>query len=239
MSVEVGWLGIMREIKNNAYYKEPLTIRLYLHLLIDANFVDAPWKGELIKKGQKVTSIENLSLETGLTIKQVRTALEKLIKGKYLVKKATNKYTLLTLVEYDIITYNVNDEYRPTANQRQTNGKLKATIEESNNINKEKNKELKRVSNKNSLSHFDFLNLNFNKEVLELVTKFEPKITDWDMLVKKFNLKKVDKFGVAHFESYIDNWMDNLDKRNSNISKNSNQKITGNIEPKRIVFKGY
>lgn len=239
MSVDVGYLAILRDIKNNEYYKEPLTMRLYEHLLIDANFKDAFWKGELIKRGQKVTSIHNLSIETGLTIKQVRTALDKLIKGKYLAKKTTNKYTLLTLVEYDIITFNAIDEGKPTANQWQTKDKQRATIEESNNKKKERNKEIERVSNKNSLSHFDFLKLNFQKEVLELETKFKPKIPDWDMLVKKFNLKKVDNYGVVLFESYIDKWMDYLDKRNSNTMNNNNQKITGNIEPKRKVFTGW
>ena len=119
MSVEVGYLGIMRTIKDNEYYKEPLTMRLYEHLLIDANFKDGYFRGQLIKRGQTAKSIENLSLETGLTIKQVRTALDKLIKGKYIAKKGTNKYTLLSLLEYDIITFNPTYEGEQKANKGQ------------------------------------------------------------------------------------------------------------------------
>lgn len=216
MSVEIGYLGIMRSIKDNEYYKEPLTMRLYEHLLIDANFKDGFFKGQLIKRGQTVKTIENLSLETGLTIKQVRTALDKLIKGKYLFKKATNKYSLLTLIEYDTITFNPTYEGKPKASQRQTEGKQKATIEESNNYNKEKNKEIERV-NKN-LSPFDFLKLNFEKELLELVTKYKPKIFEWDFCIKKFNHCKKPLITIIVLEGWLMNWIINQSSNSTNIN---------------------
>lgn len=219
MSVDVGYLAIMRDIKNNEYYKEPLTMRLYEHLLIDANFKDAFWKGELIKRGSKVTSVNNLSLETGLTIKQIRTALEKLIKGKYLAKKTTNKYTLLTLLEYDTITFNSIEEGKPKANKRQANGKPTAIIEESNNINKEKIKEIERVNN--NLSHFDFLKLNFEKELLELVTQYKPKIIDWDFCIEKFNnWQYKEPVTIFNFKK----WLKDEFKPLSNNSNNSRPK---------------
>ncbi|MFA9191358.1 hypothetical protein AAGV28_08265 [Flavobacterium sp. FZUC8N2.13] len=235
MSVDVGYLAIMRDIKSNEYYKEPLTMRLYEHLLIDANFKDAFWKGELIKRGQKVTSVSNLSLETGLTIKQVRTALDKLIKGKYLVKKTTNKYTLLTLVEYDIITFNAIDEGKQTANQRRTNGKPTATIEESNNINKEKSKEIERVSNKNALSHFDYLELNFNKELLNLIADYKPKIYDWDFCIEKFNDMNFNRITVTTLKKWLKDEFDWQNKSSNSINQNEkNIKLPQN---KRILFR--
>ena len=214
MSVEVGYLGIMRTIKDNEYYKEPLTIRLYEHLLIDANFKDGFFKGQLIKRGQTAKSIDNLSLETGLTVKQVRTALDKLIRGKYLSKQGTNKYTLLTLLEYDIITFNPIYEGKPKANKGQTKGKQRATIEESNNNNKEINKEIESVNS--DLSHFDFLDFHFKKELLEVVSKYKSKINDWDFCIKKFNNWKYEEsISIINLEKWlIDEY--NYQTKNSN-----------------------
>ena len=209
MSVDIGYLAIMREIKENEYYKDPLTMRLYEHLLIDANFKDSFWKGILIKRGQKVTSLQNLSSETGLTIKQVRTALDKLIKSNYVVKKGTNKYTLLTLVEYESITLSLDDEGKQMANKRQTKGKQRATIEESNKNNKENKLKIESESNKNSLSSFDFLNSKYENEMTLLIKKYKSKINDWDFLIGKFNFKieVSEKLKPVVFESYLKNWI--------------------------------
>jgi hypothetical protein len=91
--------------------------------------------------------------------------------------------------------------------------------------------------NLKTLSHFDFLNFKFNKEVLALVTEYKPKIEDWDMLVKKFNLKKVDQFGVVHFESYIDKWIKNNNSNSSNF--NQNEKDIKQAQSTRKIFTGY
>lgn len=223
MSVEVGYLGIMRTIKDNEYYKEPLTMRLYEHLLIDANFKDGYFRGQLIKRGQTAKSIDNLSLETGLTIKQVRTALDKLIKGKYIAKKGTNKYTLLTLLEYDTITFNPTYEGEQKANKGQTKGKQRATIEESNNNNNEINKEIVRVNS--SLSHFDFLNLNFKNESLQLISEYKPKIIDWNFCIEKFNNHPYKNVSITTFKAWL--------KREFEHQNKNDIKTT---EVKRILF---
>jgi hypothetical protein len=129
-----GFIMLNKEIKRHEYYTDIKIMHLYIHLLLDANFTDSNWKGQIIKRGQKATSVNSLVIETGLTIKEVRTGLDKLIKGNYLVKKGTNKYTLLTLTEYEYLTNNIVDEGKQKTNKRQTKDKPTATIEEVNNI---------------------------------------------------------------------------------------------------------
>jgi hypothetical protein len=235
-----GYLMLNKEIKRHEYLTDYKTFHLFLWLLLDANFLDANFKGIPIKRGQKMTSLNSLVIETGLTEREVRTALEKLIKSNHIIKKTTNKNTLLTVVEYEYYTGLNESKDKPTTNQRQTNDKRKTnqrqtkdkpttTIEKYNNLN---NKELKKIERVvKNLSHFDFLKLNYEAEVLELVTKYKPKINDWDSLVKKFNLKKVDKFDIGHLEIFIDNWLKNAINFKNINSKNDNQNDNNNEIP--------
>ena len=137
-----GWIKLHRKILDWEWYTDAPVRILFEHLLLTANYEDKKWKGIEIKRGQKVTRIGHLSEETGLTIRQVRTALQKLEKTKNVTSKATNKYTLVTIENYDL--YQSYNDYATSnvANKRQTND---------NNIrNKEyKNKKIYPIANFN------------------------------------------------------------------------------------------
>lgn len=51
-----------------------------MHCLLKANWKETTWHGIQLKPGQFITSLSSLSKETGLTVKQVRTALDHLMK---------------------------------------------------------------------------------------------------------------------------------------------------------------
>ena len=70
---------------------------LYSFLLINANYESS----DIIERGQILTSTPAISAATGLTEKQVRTAVDKLIAAKLISKKATKHYTIFTLLNYD------------------------------------------------------------------------------------------------------------------------------------------
>lgn len=135
-----GWIKLHRKILDWEWYNDINVKVLFLHLLLTANYEDKKWQGITIKRGQKVTSIGHLAEETGLTIRQVRTALQKLEKTKNLTSKTTNKFTLVTIENYgfyqsynDFVTSNVT-------NERQTND---------NNIKRKKNKKIYKLSDFN------------------------------------------------------------------------------------------
>ena len=74
-----GFITLHRQILDWEWYKDVNTAFLFIHLLLSANFVDAMFKGKLIKRGQLVTSLSHLSTETGLSVQQTRTALSHLV----------------------------------------------------------------------------------------------------------------------------------------------------------------
>ena len=73
-----GWVKLHRQLENWEWYTDVPVKVLFLHCLIKANFEDKKWRGIEIKRGQFITSISNLAIETGLSVSQVRTALNKL-----------------------------------------------------------------------------------------------------------------------------------------------------------------
>lgn len=150
-----GWIKIHRKMLDWEWYEDTNTVRLFLHIILKANFEDKKWRGSVIHRGQLVTSVSDLSFETNLTIKQVRTCLDRLISCGAVGKQTTNKYTLLTICNYE--SYQQNElangkqegkqEGNPTANKGQTKGKQKATTKEY-----KESKELKEIKNNNTLT---------------------------------------------------------------------------------------
>lgn len=85
-----------------------------------------------IKRGQFVSSYWKLSKENGLWIQQIRTAIDKLKSTNEITSKATNKYTLFTVVNYsdyqDIEIDNNKQDNKQNNNQVTTNNNNKNNI---------------------------------------------------------------------------------------------------------------
>lgn len=73
-----GFISLHRKILDWEWYDDINVFRLFTHLLLTANWTTAKWHGIEILPGQRITSRETLSKETGLSTQQVRTALKKL-----------------------------------------------------------------------------------------------------------------------------------------------------------------
>ncbi len=116
------------------WYDDLYMFRLFMHLLLKANYRDKEWHGTIIKRGQLVTSLGHLSTETGLSYRNVRTCLDKLEKTGEIVRQATNKFTIITVCKYGKYQQAPADERqttdKQTTNKRQTNDKqLTTTID--------------------------------------------------------------------------------------------------------------
>ena len=228
-----GYLMLNKEIKRHEYFTEYKTFHLFFWLLSDANFIEGNCNGILVKRGQKLTSLNSLIIETGLTEREVRTALEKLIKGNHIVKKATNKNTLLTVVEYEFYTGSTEAKDKPITRQQQTKGKPTTTIEEFKNTKKEISKEIERVNS--DLSHFDFLNLNFKKELLLLVNEYKPKIYEYKRCIEKFNDTNKKHISIIVLKSWFDNWIDNQSKKSNNANSLDQNEIDANHPSRKKI----
>ena len=79
-----------------------------------ANWKDARWRGIEVKRGQFVTSIGKLAKESGLTVQQTRTALNHLISTHELTHSTTRKFSVITVVSYDLYQGDQHSEQQTT-----------------------------------------------------------------------------------------------------------------------------
>lgn len=115
-----GWIKLHRGFTKFEWYQDANTMRVFLHLLITANHKEAKWQGNVIGRGQLITSREHLSRDLGLTVQVVRTSLLKLEKSENVTIKTTNRFTSISICNYD--TYQSADvAINPPVNQQITN----------------------------------------------------------------------------------------------------------------------
>jgi len=96
-----GWIKIYRKMLDWEWYKDGNTKDLFLHLLLTANREDKTWRGVKVERGQSLTSRATLASETGMSEGQVKRSLAKLIATNNLTIKATNKYTIITVCNFE------------------------------------------------------------------------------------------------------------------------------------------
>lgn len=123
------------------WYDDTNVVRLFLHLLLTANYEDKSWHGITIKRGQLLTSIQTLAEQTHLSFQQTRTALSKLKSTSEITSKSTNSYTLITICKYDDYQTQENSEQQTDnirVNNQITNEQQATQQTDNNNIrNKE------------------------------------------------------------------------------------------------------
>jgi len=122
---ESGWIKMHRKLKNWRWYKDQATKALFLHLLLEAE-----WIGE--NRGQVITTESDLEKEIGLSRQQIRTAMKHLLSTGEITKKVTNgltnkvtdKRTVITIENYSLYQgddVGCNQEDNQQANHDSTN----------------------------------------------------------------------------------------------------------------------
>ncbi len=138
----VGWIKLYRKFLEWEWYTDSKMVHLFIHLLLSASIEERKWKGIVLERGQLATTAAELSKKTGLTARNLRTCLEKLQKSEIIDTKTTNKYTLITICNFE--SYQAQEESdrqtpdnQPT-NNRQTTDKrpTNASAEERKNVRK-------------------------------------------------------------------------------------------------------
>lgn len=122
------------------WYSNINVCRLWIHMLIKANWKDGRFMGEEIKRGSFVSSLPKLSDETSLTIQEIRTCLKHLKSTGELTVKTFSKYSVFTIENYCLYQdVNTQPNSQPTDNQHSIDS-LSTTIEEVKELEEVKNK---------------------------------------------------------------------------------------------------
>lgn len=133
------YIKLSRELMEWEWYGNINTCRLFIHMLLKANWKDCRFEGKTIGRGSFISSVGKLSEETALTEREVRTAITHLKLTGELTSKSTNKYTVFTVVNYDLYQSCDKQNDKQETSKRQTNDKLTTTIEERKERKEENN----------------------------------------------------------------------------------------------------
>lgn len=143
------WIKIYRGMLDWEWFSISEMVHLFIYLLLKANIEDKNWRGIEVKRGQLITSVATINNETHLSEQTIRTCLKRLISTNEITSKTTNKYTLITICNYESyqekkeeINKQTNEQSNnQVTNEQQTSNKQLTTTKEYKNIRiKEKNK---------------------------------------------------------------------------------------------------
>ena len=169
-----GWISLYRKFLEWEWYDYPTVKIIFLHCLLSANHKNIKWRDIVIKRGQLVTSYEKLATLNGLTVQQVRTALEKLQSTHEITYQSTSQYSIITVKNYNL--YQDSNKAKTEASNNQIRGQNNKRITTNNNDNKERDNKLSL-----SIEERDIL----KNYLLELNQKRKNKIEDIDAYIRK------------------------------------------------------
>ena len=167
-----GFVKIHRSLIRWEWYDDISTSKLFLHLILIANFKETKWRGIDLKIGETIKSLRTLSKESGLSIRQIRTSLEKLEATQEVTQRRHNKSRIIKVENYNM--YQVTDtkhdtiptRYRHDSDTIATQGKERKERKEC----KERKEEDKKITPK-EFSKLFFKNKEFQEKAISFLVE--------------------------------------------------------------------
>ena len=210
----IGFVQIHRQIIDWEWYQCPKVSRLWFHLILKVNFKDKKWQGKLVKRGQVITSNEKLANDLALTIQVIRTALQKLEDSGCIKLTTTNKYTLITVVNYHHFqspeAFNNSQNNIQKTNKQQTDNTQSTTTKERNKENKFNNETIEERSK--NFKNTVFEHSNYNIKILKGFYEY------WSEPNKNKTKMRFEKDGFFDLPKRLEKWFANEKPSGTKIS---------------------
>lgn len=238
-----GFIALQRSILEWEWYNDIPTKTLFIHILLKANFKDKNWQGHLVKRGELITGRKQLSQETGLSEQQTKTALKKLQSTNEITIKATNRFSIVTLVNYGLYQDKKEASNQPTnqpeeqqtTNNQPTERQQATTTKNENNDNNDNNKETKAKKDFFDLDVPDYVNKETLKDYIDNRKALKTPVTkiSFKRLIKKIKDFKEQGQDINKCleEAILSNW-----KSIYPLKENKQSKPPININTKEIDY---
>lgn len=118
-----GYIKLHRKITSWEWYDDPAVFRVFIHLLLHANYEDRKWHGIEIRRGEYLTSRAKLAAETKLSEQTIRRALTCLKSTNEITIRTTKRWSLITVenyTKYQVAGQQANQVNNQVANQQPT-----------------------------------------------------------------------------------------------------------------------
>ena len=197
-----GFIKIHRKLVQWGWYQDNVVKGVFLHLLLTARFYDGKWMGRTIKAGQVVIGTNQMAKELGFSRQQIRTAINKLKSTNEITTETTNKYTIVTLVNWE--------EYQTTEEKTTTTSTNTLTNEQPTNNQQITNNQpqLKNDKNdkndKNEYIYGEFKNVLLTADEFE---KLKSSFSDYQDRIEKLSsyIASKGKKYKSHYATIL-NW---------------------------------
>lgn len=110
-----GYIKIHRTLLEWEWFDSAEMVKVFIYLLLSANFEDRKWQGTVIRRGQLLTTRETLANAVGLSVQKLRTCIAKLEQTGEITRKSTKRFSIITISNYD--RYQAVEGTSPTNNQ--------------------------------------------------------------------------------------------------------------------------
>lgn len=124
------YIKLSRKILEWEWYSDINTSRLFIHMLLKANWKEGKFRGTTVPRGSFVSSIGKLAEETQLTNREIRTAISHLKMTGEVTSRAYAKYTVFTVKNYCLYQISDTQSDKQATGKRHSNDTLTTTIEE-------------------------------------------------------------------------------------------------------------
>lgn len=134
-----GYIKLHRKITEWEWYDDANTLRLFLHVLLNANHTSKNWHGIEIKSGELLTGRFKLAQALKLSEQQIRTSLNKLKLTNVITIKSTSQYSIITIKNWNLYQQNNQQNNQRITNEQPTNNQRITTTKNEENEKNEKN----------------------------------------------------------------------------------------------------
>ena len=141
-----GFIKLYRSLLDWEWYKDINTRLVFIHLLLNANWEDSKFKGIDIPKGSLVVGRKQLAEKVGISEQSIRTSLEHLKSTNEITIESTNKFSVITLVNWEKYQGYTEESTNKLTNKSPTTNQQLTTEEEYKNI---RIKEINNIRGKN------------------------------------------------------------------------------------------
>ncbi len=132
-----GFISLHRKVIEWEWYTDPDTFRVFIHLLMMANYAPAKVRGRDVARGQHITSTVRLVDTLNISFSRVRKALKRLREGgEIIVENPSNRFSLVTIVKYDSYQLSPDELVTLELSKTQADDNQTSTNNKNNNNNK-------------------------------------------------------------------------------------------------------
>lgn len=151
MAEKSTFIKLDRNVLNWRWYKNPNTMRLFIHLLLSVNIKEHDFEKVTIHRGEVATSYASLADALNMSIQEARTAISHLKSTGEITVKKYNKFQVITVVNYGL--YQDVSTGKSTSNQQAAN--IQPTGNQQATNNNQRMKECKNDKNERNTTVMD------------------------------------------------------------------------------------